>query len=94
MNWYSQLTQLILSFYREDHAQFEMLRPLRKCKVSRRWGTLKIDCESYETARTLIYGIDLLRDPVNQLRLAQQIKIIVNGKLVEAFPVGSSRLNA
>jgi hypothetical protein len=94
MNWYSQLTQLILSFYREDHAQLEALQPLQKCKVSRRWGTLKIDCKSHETARRLIHGIDLLRDPVNQLRLAQQIKIMVNGKLVQIFPARSSRLNA
>ncbi|GAB4375437.1 MAG: hypothetical protein Kow00121_21190 [Elainellaceae cyanobacterium] len=94
MNWYSQLTQLILSFYREDQTQLESLVALQHCKLSRRWGVLRINCESHETAKALMEAIDLLREPVRELRLAQQIKILVSGKSVQAFPIASSKLKA
>ena len=92
MNWYAQLTQLILSFYREDQAQLQQLQPLRLCRLSRRWGTLRIHCSSQEAATALIEAIDVLREPILQLRLAQQIQISVNGKGSTAFPVNPSRL--
>ncbi|HEY9700252.1 MAG TPA: hypothetical protein V6D10_23560 [Trichocoleus sp.] len=91
MNWYAQLTQLILSFYREDPAQFQQLQALRLCRLSRRWGTLRIHCSSQEAAGVLIDAIDLLREPILQLRLAQQIRITVNGKGSTTFPVNPSQ---
>jgi hypothetical protein len=92
MNWYSQLAQLILSFYREDRSQLQQLQSLRACKLSRRWGVLRIRCADRATAQALINAIDLLRTPIAELRLAQQIKIMVNGNLVTTFPVKPSKL--
>ncbi|MBD2462082.1 hypothetical protein H6G89_13590 [Oscillatoria sp. FACHB-1407] len=92
MNWYSQLTRLILSFYREDPIQLEQLQVIKSCRLSRRWGTLRIDCRDMQTANAVQGAIALIREPVAQLRLAQQISISVNGVLVRALPVHPFRL--
>lgn len=92
MNWYSQLTHLILSFYREDHSPLQQLQILHACKLSRRWGILQIHCADHATAQALIQAIDLLREPIAELRLAQQIRITVNRYVLTTFPVNSSRL--
>lgn len=92
MNWYSQLTQLILSFYREDPPQLQRLSFLQSCKVSRRWGVLRIDCNSGEAARQAIGASDLLKPPIAQMRLAQEMKIMVRGELIKTLPIDSPRL--
>jgi hypothetical protein len=94
MNWYSQLTQLILSFYREDLPQLQRLSFLRLCKVSRRWGVLRIQCNTYEIAREAIEASFLLTEPVAQLRLAQEIKVLVKGEVIKTLPVASPKLKA
>ena len=94
MNWYSQLTQLILSFYREDTPQLQRLDSLRSCKVSRRWGTLRIECSNHEIARKVIGASYLLDAPVAELRLAQAIKIMVKGEVIKTLPIDSSKLTA
>lgn len=94
MNWYSQLTQLILSFYREDPSQLQQLSFLQSCKVSRRWGVLRIDCNSSEIAGEAIGASHLLKSPIAQLRLAQELKIMVRGELVKTLPIGSPKLTA
>lgn len=94
MFWQSQLTKLILSFYRENLPQLEQLRVLRYCKVSRRWGKLKIDCHDQETAEKLICISNLLQEPVSQLRLAHQINILIQGSLVGELPINTSEVNA
>lgn len=93
MNWYSQLTRLILDFYRENPSELEALRGLNTCKLSRWWGVLRIRCRDSKTASELIDAIALLREPIAQLRLAQNIKIFVNGKAIATFPVYVAELN-
>lgn len=90
MHWYSQLTQLILSFYREDLPQLQRLDFLHSCRVSRRWGVLRIDCNNREMARQAIGASELLKAPVAQMRLAQEMKIMVKGELVKSLPIDSS----
>lgn len=90
-NWYSQLTQLIFSFYRENQPQLEQIQFLRTCKLSRRWGIFQVRCSDRETAEQLIGRIDLLRAPIAQLRLAQQIKVMVNRKVITILPVNPPR---
>lgn len=92
MNWYSQITQLILDFYREDLTELKQLDALPRCHVSRRWGVLRVNCRTQEAASALYTASDILREPVAQLRLAQQIKILLNGTLVAALPVNPSKL--
>ncbi|WP_206756466.1 hypothetical protein [Oculatella sp. FACHB-28] len=92
MNWYSQITQLILDFYREDLTELKQLDALPRCHVSRRWGVLRVNCRTQEAASALYTARNILREPVAQLRLAQQIKILLNGTLVAALPVNPSKL--
>ncbi|MEM7771957.1 MAG: hypothetical protein AAGA75_07895 [Cyanobacteria bacterium P01_E01_bin.6] len=87
MSWYSPLTRLVFNFYREDPEELLALRGLGKCKLSRWWGTFRVNCTDAKTASDLIGAIELLREPIAQLRLAQQVKIMVNGKAVATFPV-------
>ncbi|WAL61925.1 hypothetical protein [Thermocoleostomius sinensis] len=92
MNWYSQLTQLILSFYREDPAQLQRLEFLHRCKVSRRWGVVRIHCRDSETANLAIAASYLLKEPMVQLRLAQEIKVFAKGEVVQTLPIASPKL--
>jgi hypothetical protein len=94
MNWYSQLTQLILSFYREDPTQLQRLEFLHRCKVSRRWGVVRIHCSDSKTARTAIAARHLLKEPIAQLRLAQEVKVLVKGEVIETLSVASPKLKA
>jgi len=87
MTWYSQLTRLIFDFYRENPKELMSLRGLGNCKLSRWWGTFRINCSDPRTASDLIDAIDVLREPIAQLRLAQTLKIMVNGKPIASFPV-------
>lgn len=92
MQWKSQLSSLILSFYREDPEQLRQLEYLSKCKVSRRWGVLRVNCETEEEAHALTQASALLSQPVALLRLARQIKILVQGSPVAAVDVQTCTL--
>jgi hypothetical protein len=81
MKWQSQLTQLILDYYREDSLPLQELSPLKDCQLSRWWRTFRIDCPCNDVARSLVEHGDLLREPIAQLRLARQVKIFVRGSL-------------
>ncbi|WP_416674482.1 hypothetical protein [Egbenema bharatensis] len=91
MNWYSQLSQLILSFYREDQPLRQKVEVLQDCKVSRRWGTLRINCKDPQAVETVLEAIDLIREPIAQLRLAHQIKILLQGNVVTTLPIQTSK---
>jgi len=92
MNWYGQLTRLILDYYREDLPQLRKVQALRKCKVFRRWGVLRIDCRDRQTADSLAAAAAILKEPIAQLRIAHQINILFRGGLVMSLPVDDSRL--
>lgn len=87
MNWYSQLAHLILDFYREDPKELQQLQALRCCKITRRWGTLRVECKDRQTADALAAAGALLREPVAEMRLAQYINIMVRGVLIASLPV-------
>ncbi len=92
MNWYSQLTQLILDFYREDPLYLKQLAVLRRCKISRHWGVLRIYCPDSSTAESIVLISEVLKEPIIQLRLVNQINILVDRKLVAVLPVSPSKL--
>ena len=92
MNWYSQLTRLILDFYREEPKELQQLQALHHCRVSRRWGALRINCRTLEAVNSIIAIHHLLKEPIAQLRVAQQIEIFFNGDRIATMPVDSSRL--
>jgi hypothetical protein len=88
MNRPSQLVRLILDFYRENPIEWQQLKPLETCRVFRWWGVLYIRCPNEETAMAAIDGRFWLEEPILQLRLARQIKILVGRQLLATFPVG------
>lgn len=94
MKGYSQLTHLILSFYRENPAELEQLQMLKNCKVYRRWGTLRIECDNASTAEALARAIPIIGEPVAQLRLARGINIMVRGNVLSTLPLISTRLSS
>jgi hypothetical protein len=87
MNWQSQLTQLIFDYYRENLGERQKLDILQHCRLSRRWRSLRIECQKLETALALREVGDLLRQPVAQLRLARNVRLFVNGQLMAVIPV-------
>lgn len=87
MNFYSQLTRLIFDFYREDPAELTRLQGLKTSKISRWWGVFRVNCRDAQTASEIIEAVDLLRQPIAQLRLAQDIRVLVKGKAIATFPV-------
>lgn len=87
MNFSAQLARLILDFYREDPGPYGTVLPLVSCEISRRWGTLRINCGDSQTAEHLIQAIDSLREPIAQLRLARRLQIRVKGGTAQIFPV-------
>lgn len=94
MNWYSQLTHLILSFYRENPIQLSQIQTIERCKLSRRWGVLKIDCPTYAIAEALLAVSDVLREPIAQLRLSHRINVCVKGTLITVLPIDASKVNS
>lgn len=92
MKSHSQLTRLLLSFYREDLLQLQQLRPIEQCKISRRWGTVRVDCYTPQVAEAIVRASDLLREPIAQLRLAHHISILVKGSLLTTLPIDSPKL--
>lgn len=91
MNWFSQLTRLILDFYREDPTELDQLRKLEACRLSRRGGVLRVDCRDFSTAKSLVGVGALLKEPISQLRLAHQVNIMVKGSLLASLPVDVSK---
>lgn len=89
MNFSKQLTSLILGFYREDPEQYRAISTLQACQLSRRWGTLRINCADIRTAEDLIRGIEFIREPVAKLRLARRLKIVIDGAYTRVFPVNA-----
>jgi hypothetical protein len=94
MNCISQLAHLILDFYRENPQELRQLKPLRACKVFRRWGVLYIRCNNREIAAALAEAAMAIAEPVARLRLAKKIHILTNNTSVAVFPVDFKKIKA
>lgn len=77
----------LFSFYREDPELARRLDPLLACRLSRSWGTLRIECRDLPH-REMVNGlIELLRPPLQALQLARQISLLVAGREPLTYPV-------
>lgn len=90
----SQLAQLILDYYREEPRQLQQLKPLRACKVFRRWGVLYIRCPNQSMAASLRKEAAAIAEPVARLRIAKKITLITNNTSVATFAVDFKKINA
>lgn len=92
MNWFFQLNRLILDFYREDPNELRQLQALHHCRISRRWGVLRINCRTLESVNRIVAAASLIKAPIAQLRIAQQIDIYFHRDRVATMPITSSKL--
>ncbi|MEY4430537.1 MAG: hypothetical protein RLZZ533_473 [Cyanobacteriota bacterium] len=77
----------VFSFYREDPELARRLDPLLACRLSRSWGSLRIDCRD-RAHRELISGVvGLLRPPLAALALVREIRLLAPGLEPLVFPV-------
>jgi hypothetical protein len=77
----------LYSFYREDPELARRLDPLLACRLSRSWGTLRIECRD-RCHREMVNGlIALLRPPLEALQLARQITLLAPGLEPLTYPV-------
>ena len=77
----------VWSFYREDPALARRLDPLLAARLSRGWGSLKVECRAL-AHRAIVCGVlDLLRPPLEALQLAREIRLLVPGEEPLVFPV-------
>jgi hypothetical protein len=79
------LLSLIFNYYRENPADLSALLPLRRCRISRWWGTLSIICPDQTTLADLLEIQDLLARPLALLKIAKRVKVFWGNALVEEF---------
>jgi hypothetical protein len=90
----SQLTKVILDFYREEAQDLQRLQPLLNCQVFRRWGILYIRCPNADTVMRLMDECLAIAAPVAQLRLAKKINLLHQNITVASLPVDFRQIKA
>lgn len=84
----SALTRLIWDFYRENTQELQQLQLLQHCEVFRFWGRMYLRAQTPAMAARLEELVPLIEAPVEQLRLANRIKVLIGRKPVAIFDVG------
>ena len=82
-----RLQQMIFSFYREDPLMEELLEPLRDCRMSRSWGSIRIECVDAAHLEQISGFLVHLRLPLAALGLGRQIVLRVPGSLQRSYPM-------
>ncbi|WP_159789706.1 hypothetical protein [Sodalinema gerasimenkoae] len=85
----SQLTQLLWDFYRENPEELQQLKILQQCQVFRFWGAFCIRVQTPAMAQRIHDLIPVVEAPIEALRLAKQVKILVGRRLVASYLVGT-----
>ena len=71
-----RLRRLVFSFYREDPEIEAELEPLRDCRMSRSWGTIRVECVDaghLEAREYLLLVSSLEPKPVDKVTELHQI---------------------
>ncbi len=82
-----RLQRLVLSFYREDPYIEAELEPLLDCRMSRSWGSIRIECVDQEHLEEVGALLKHLRPPLAALGLGRQIVLRVPGSLQRTYPM-------
>ena len=82
-----RLQQLIFSFYREDPQIEALLEPLRRCRMRRSWGSIRIECVDVEHLERVSSLLVHLRLPLSALGLGRQIVLREPGSLQRTYPM-------
>ena len=82
-----RLKRLVFSFYREDDFITEKLEPLKKCRLTRSWGSIRIDCLDEVHMEEISKLVKHLNLPFEALDLGHQIVLRVNGGLQRVYEI-------
>ncbi len=81
----NQLTQLLWDFYREDPQELQQLKLLGNCQVFRFWGSFCIRVQTPAMAQRIQDVIPLIEAPIQALRLAKRVKVLVGRRVVASY---------
>jgi hypothetical protein len=82
-----RLQRLVLSFYREDPPLEAKLQPLLACRMSRSWGSVRIECLDSGHLEEISGLLELVRRPLAAMGLGRQIVLRVPGALQRSYPM-------
>ncbi|MAS27300.1 MULTISPECIES: hypothetical protein [unclassified Synechococcus] len=82
-----RLQRLVWSFYREEPQLEAQLEPLRDCKLSRSWGSIRVECVDARHLEEVSALLALLRRPLAAMGLGRQIVLKVPGSLQRTYPM-------
>ena len=82
-----RLQRLVWSFYREEPQLEAQLEPLRDCKLSRSWGSIRVECVDARHLEEVSALLALLRRPLASMGLGRQIVLKVPGSLQRTYPM-------
>jgi hypothetical protein len=79
------LLNLIFNYYRENPVELIALLPLRRCRISRWWGTMSIVCPDQDTFVALSEIQEILSRPLALLKIAKRVKLFWGDSFMEEF---------
>ena len=82
-----RLQRLVLSFYREDRCIEAELELLLDCRMTRSWGSIRIECVDEDHLEEVSALLSHLRLPLAALGLGRQIVLRVPGSLQRSYPM-------
>ena len=82
-----RLQRRVWSFYREEPQLEAQLEPLRDCKLSRSWGSIRVECVDARHLEEVSALLALLRRPLAAMGLGRQIVLKVPGSLQRTYPM-------
>lgn len=82
-----RLQRLVWSFYREEPELEAQLEPLRDCRMSRSWGSIRVECVDASHLEEVSALLALLRRPLAAMDLGRQIVLRVPGSLQRTYPM-------
>ena len=82
-----RLRRLVFSFYREDPEIEAELEPLRDCRMSRSWGSIRIECIDGQHLEEVSGLMTHLRRPLLAMGLGRQIVLRVPGRPQRTYPM-------
>jgi hypothetical protein len=82
-----RLRRLVFSFYREDPEIEAELEPLRDCRMSRSWGTIRAECVDAGHLEEVSALLSHLRRPLVAMGLGRQIVLRVPGRPQRCYPM-------
>ena len=82
-----RLQRLVWSFYREEPDLEAQLEPLRDCRMTRSWGSVRVECIDARHLEEVSGLLALLRPPLAAMGLGRQIVLRVPGSLQRTYPM-------